>query len=643
MLSKVKKLIGYKEILISTEPTYWIHYVRHSYFPKKNRINEYQTTPDNLRLCFLDVSRNEFNEVFYNSRLSANIIERANRICDGYAVVFDVETSEIKGKWSEDPKTGYNWLSIYYKDVRGLCPQGTVENHNDIKYAWELGCLHFLVTLAQAYAITNESKYKENFFELLDDWVEQNPVGYGVNWCCTIDVALRAINIIVAASIFAAFCGDFEEEFQPYSKLLYTHMLFIYDNLEYGFVRENHFVADIVGLKVLSQIFPQDSVARKMYNFSKKQFQKEVLFQVLPDGVEHEASTAYHGLVLELFVIGLATDGNLMQTIKPQCIARLNQMVSFSEKLLSFHHFPIIGDNDSERVLDLNGTGTFRKEVVDFANYVLGNSADSINEYSFLCAGTIGKEKEVGQTRRKPITLTDYAEGGYVYCKNDNFRLLIHAGSIGRRGRGGHGHNDQTSFVLDIGVDSFIIDPGSCVYERDLEKRHKYRSTKMHNCVALGDIEQNKIKIETPFKMDNDTKCQHTSRVFESQVEVECVHFGYAKSAGCNITRKFIVSDNLSVRDSIEGSYRGDFSVNYVFADTVELRQICSNAIEAHTGNQTVEIIFEGIDGLEIYRGTFSESYGKEQPTCCLLLKGHKDSEHAEVITNIKIVTGEIR
>ncbi|MCD7847904.1 MAG: heparinase II/III family protein [Oscillospiraceae bacterium] len=617
--------------------------MNHTYFPKKNRINEYQTTPDNLKLCFLGISGDKFNEVFYNSGLSADITERANKICDGHTIVFDVETSEIKGKWSEDPKTGYNWSLIYYKDVRGLCPQGTVENHNDIKYAWELSCSHFLVTLAQAYAITNENKYKEAFFELLDDWMVHNPVGYGVNWCCTIDVALRAINIVVAASIFASFCSDFEKQFQPYSKLLYTHMLFIYDNLEYGFVRENHFVADIVGLKMLSQVFPQDSVARKIYNFAKKQFQKEILFQILPDGVEHEASTAYHGLVLELFTIGLATDGNLIQTIKPQCISRLNQMVSFSEKLLSFQRYPIIGDNDSERVLDLNGTGTFRKEVVDFANYVLGNSADSINEYSFLCTCTIGKEKAAEPTRKEPITLTDYTEGGYVYCENEKYKLLIHTGTIGRRGRGGHGHNDQTSFVLDVGGNPFIIDPGSCVYERDLEKRHRYRSTEMHNCIALDGIEQNRIRIETPFKMDNDTKCRHTSGVFESQAEINCTHFGYAKKAGCNVTREFIVSDSLSVRDSIEGSYRGEFSANYVFADTVTLHQIRSNAIEAHTGNQTIEIIFEGIDSLEIYTGTFSESYGEEKLTCCLLLKGQKDSEHAEVKTNIHIVAGEIK
>ena len=61
-----------------------------------------------------------------------------------------------------------------------------------------------------------------------------NPPRYGVNWVCTMDVAIRAANLILAYDIFRAkdalFCPEFVNEFVA---TIHTHGKHIVHNLEW--------------------------------------------------------------------------------------------------------------------------------------------------------------------------------------------------------------------------------------------------------------------------------------------------------------------------------------------------------------------------------------------------------------------------
>ena len=64
----------------------------------------------------------------------------------------------------------------------------------DIKLPWELGrCQHWPV-LGEAYRLTGDDRYAIEIARELRDFMEANPVGTGVNWTCTMDVAIRAAN-----------------------------------------------------------------------------------------------------------------------------------------------------------------------------------------------------------------------------------------------------------------------------------------------------------------------------------------------------------------------------------------------------------------------------------------------------------------
>ena len=629
----IRKILSYKGIILKTKPTYWWKYVRYSHTKKKDRTSAYLSVPENLDFTYLSIAAGRLLDVTnYNPVLRRSITSYADEICKEHIHVFDVTTERVLGQWHKDPVTTYAWPLIYYKNVRKLTPQGSVIKNNDIKYPWELSCSHFLVTLAQAFLLTKDKRYADAFFMFLDDWVKANPIGRGVNWCCTLDVALRSVNWIVAASIFHAADTSFDIRFAEYVKHLYAHMLFINDNLEYGFVRENHYLADIVGLKMTAQCFPKDIQAKCIYRNAAKKLKEEITYQVCKDGVDHEASSCYHGFVFELFMVALATDTPLRDSLSRKQKCRLQRMLHFTEELCRFQCYPVVGDNDGERVLDLNGNGTFRCEVVDFGKQVLGVAdKGQYNEYSMVIDGNVKPENRLS----KACLLKEFKEGGYVLVDNGVVRFLLHCGSIGRKGKGGHGHNDQTSFVMDIRKEAFIIDPGSMVYERDLQLRHDFRSTAMHNCVMAGDMEQNHISINRPFKMDNDTKAYYTSNVKNDEVNITARHKGYERKCHCACTRGFhVTTDKVVVKDQVAGEYIGKLSCLYTFSPDITLHKEDGFIKANRKGKQVATISAEGWE-TEIIDGKYSPTYGMVNTTTALRLTVQKSDKPIDLGLNI--------
>ena len=90
--------------------------------------------------------------------------------------------------WHVDFKSGYRGNpKIYYKDIKYGHKVGV-----DVKVPWELSRFQHLTTLGEAYFLSNDEKYVKEFVNQITDWIENNPPKFGVNWTCTVDVAIRA-------------------------------------------------------------------------------------------------------------------------------------------------------------------------------------------------------------------------------------------------------------------------------------------------------------------------------------------------------------------------------------------------------------------------------------------------------------------
>ena len=118
---------------------------------------------------------------------------------------------------------GYLPIDWYLDPVRDLrFPRGVPHKqwnllemrpgNADIKHPWELArCQHWM-TLAQARQLTGDDRFAQEIGRQLDDFVEANPTGVGVNWTCTMDVGLRAVNWAIALETVHA-CAALDEDF----------------------------------------------------------------------------------------------------------------------------------------------------------------------------------------------------------------------------------------------------------------------------------------------------------------------------------------------------------------------------------------------------------------------------------------------
>jgi len=134
-------------------------------------------------------------------------ITEADLICEH---IFDLLGSRPKslgpkGKnyqlidWHSDFKSGHRWNPKTF--YRNIC-FGHIEGV-DVKVPWELSRFQHLNILGQAYILTKNRKYAEEFVNQIRDWIKSNPVAFGVNWKCAVDVAIRAANWLVAQEYFS--------------------------------------------------------------------------------------------------------------------------------------------------------------------------------------------------------------------------------------------------------------------------------------------------------------------------------------------------------------------------------------------------------------------------------------------------------
>ena len=208
--------------------------------------------------------------------------------------------------WQLDFKSGYRWNeTTWHRDV----PYGHLPGV-DIKVPRELARMQHLAQLAWAYALSQDGAagfrppetYEREFRNQVLDFIATNPPRFGVNWACTMDVAIRAANWLVARDLFLTHGARFDDGFEGvFSRSIRAHGLHILGNLEWFVdLRSNHYLADIAGLAFIAAYLPRSAETDAWIAFAAQELVVEVEGQFLEDGGNFEGSTSYHRLSAEM-------------------------------------------------------------------------------------------------------------------------------------------------------------------------------------------------------------------------------------------------------------------------------------------------------------------------------------------------------
>src|SRR5262249_31797056 len=91
--------------------------------------------------------------------------------------------------WHLDPLTGDRAPLVHCSKIDSVAPIGK----GDLKIFWEIQRHAHFVTLGQAYWLTGDHRYAEEFAGQASSWIDANPPGQGVGWAASLDVSFRAI------------------------------------------------------------------------------------------------------------------------------------------------------------------------------------------------------------------------------------------------------------------------------------------------------------------------------------------------------------------------------------------------------------------------------------------------------------------
>src|SRR6185437_9442508 len=138
--------------------------------------------------------------------------------------------------WHTDFKSGFTWPMqpahrIAYTDLGRA---------NDVKVPWELSRLQWLVPVGQTYLLDRDEQDAMFVRGVIEEWLDGNPYLIGVNWACTMDVALRLVTLTWLFHVFAGSSTWADPTFRRrFLVSMYLHGRFVERHLERSDVNGN--------------------------------------------------------------------------------------------------------------------------------------------------------------------------------------------------------------------------------------------------------------------------------------------------------------------------------------------------------------------------------------------------------------------
>jgi hypothetical protein len=591
-------------------------------------------------------------------------IEDANDVCEHIFRVLGSNGNSIGRRipWHTDFKTGYSWpLKLYC----GVIPTGPNERptekklKSDVKIPYELSRFQHLPTLGKAYWLTGDEKYASEFVEEINDWIENNPYPYGVNWTCPMDIGIRVVNWIWGFYFFKDSPKITDQFLLNFLKSLLTHGKHIEGNLERtsrvteliknllsqqrlnlstlspawgGGTNTNHYLSNIVGLVYLGVMFPEFKGAIKWRDFGIKELINEMENQVYPDGVDYEGSTSYHRLVTELFLSATLLCLYNGIAFPKWYLERLERMIEFVMYYIKPDGTaPQVGDNDDGRLHILANYGNWNR--LDH-RYLLSIGAALSNRSDFKQAGgefheeafwllARGGLKEFNELpdQKTPVNSKAFVEGGFYIMRRDKLYMIVDCISNERRSPLGHRHNSLLSFELFAYDKTFIVDPGAYIYTGDPEMRNLFRSTTYHNTVVVDGKEQNRFDKNELFKIAPDAAVRVNRWEVTPEYDIlSAEHNGYGRLKYTITHQREILFNKTKgfwvIRDILRGDGYHQYDLYFHFAPLeVEFDKEFPLAIKTKVSGANLAVIPLETKGVsvEVKKGWVSYRYGVKE------------------------------
>lgn len=526
--------------------------------------------------------------------------------------------------WHKDFKSGHSWPIVPSRRINVL----DLDRDSDIKVPWELSRLQWLIPAGQAYLLGGDERYARTVRDVIENWADANPLGHGVNWACTMDVAMRGIALVWFFKVFHQSAAWHDYRFRTdFLKLLYLHVDFTARHLEWSDVNGNHLAANAAGLVVMGLFLGGGETPQSWSERGWEILTDELPKQVFLDGVDFEVSAAYHRLVTELFAMPALYRRAAGLEVAEDYVERLCKMAAFTAAYSRTDGMsPLWGDADDGRALPFGGQdlGDHRYLIAiigqAFGGETLAAMASGPKGEVFWTLGPDAVDK-ISAKPQFPGSQA-FRDGGVYIMRNGEDHVFIDCGAVGMDGRGGHGHNDCLSFEAALMGVPLITDCGAYLYSADPAWRNDFRSTGFHNTPVIGGEEQNRfVHPEYLWSLHDDAEpdVRHWSTGVDEDRFVGA-HLGYRRlSAPVTPVRGIMLDKSghrIVIADRFEGDGEHGLRIPYHFAPGVEARQDGPGQWRLSAGKQDFVLVSDNGDDwtANLGDGWVSTSYGVKHP-----------------------------
>lgn len=565
-------------------------------------------------------------ERYFSAAQKEKIIQQAELVCRRRFNLLgaEAEFGATGIDWHQDFRTGYRYdTGIQYFRKRFL-PLLVAGSGSDNKVPWELSRLQFIIPLGQAYWLSGEDKYARQFVDIVEDWLEDNPLYYGIHWCSPMEVAIRAANLIWGIYFFDSYIS--REFYFRLISLLEWHGRFIWANLEKWIdTTGNHYLSNLAGLVYLGVFLQKPD----WLDFACRELNEQIQLQVLDDGASFEASTGYHRLVLEFFFCSALLCRKNGIDLPESFWAKLKKMFLYSRHYLKPNGYaPQIGDNDSGRFHLLGNHPITYHSYLSAVGGVLFNDDDfqssgGAEDVLWLFGPQALAEKQNMQPSKPAPTPTPtpltFPDAGMYVMRRDTAYMIICCGQNGYYNKGSHAHNDKLSFELQFDGEDFIVDPGSYTYTAYPDERDLFRSTAYHNTVRVDGAEQNRIPADDVFRLEHDSRPRILKWQSDDGMDIfEGSHDGYCRLKYPVLHTRRIIFDKKSltweITDILDGEGKHLLEWYFHMGPKIEVDiGPPGSGITLKGGRRQLHIETELSANFQLVDGYYSAEYGCKQ------------------------------
>ena len=351
----------------------------------------------------------------------------------------------------------------------------------DREFLWQFNRHRFLPCLAQAYRMTGEEKYAQNYVRLMSDWIRRAQPGENIDlgpWR-TLEIGIRAENwlasipLVMDSPAFDDAFADLAEE------CLRKHQRRLADHFQPHKYISNWGVLEACGLLLLSLVLPESETELKT---ALKRLEDTAHVQVLGDGMQWEQSPMYHNEVYHCFLTAYwyGTRAGIGMPAAVEDAVRWMAFVNYKWKKPDHTQFAQ-GDSDATDLRDQITAGA----------YVLKNGMLKSGGYDRLDYDSIwrfgiaadGIYRAI-QTEAPDFVSAELPVGGNYYLRSGwsekDSLMHFHCGETG----GGHGHADKLHVDLVIRGEDVLVDSGRYTYV-DGPDRYSLKEAAAHNTVLV--------------------------------------------------------------------------------------------------------------------------------------------------------------